>query len=142
MLGVNASRIESAFGIPGLAGDISSMEDVAVFSAIGLYDVVLYVDDSGSIEYYNKLDGRKDDLMMLIDIICNIVTVYDSDGISLVSCLRRLEPTDIFVHRPFVCSLSLKRFFNSDIELDGVRSTADVKNAISRVCGTTTQRVF
>ncbi|KAI9001754.1 hypothetical protein DFJ74DRAFT_647570 [Hyaloraphidium curvatum] len=107
-LGQAAPKIESAFGIPGLSGDIQSMDDVAVFAAVGLYDVVLYVDDSGSMEYYNPQDGRKDDLNVLVNIIANIVTVYDDDGISL-------------------------RFFNSNIERDGIRTTADVQSAISQV---------
>ncbi|KAI9001753.1 hypothetical protein DFJ74DRAFT_454588 [Hyaloraphidium curvatum] len=107
-MGSNASTIEASFGMPGLANDIQTLDDAAVFSIVGLYDVVIYIDDSGSMEYYNQHDGRKDDLMSLLEIICKIVTIYDEDGVSL-------------------------RFFNSTVSKDNVRTAQDIISTIRQV---------
>ncbi|KAI9002541.1 hypothetical protein DFJ74DRAFT_639391 [Hyaloraphidium curvatum] len=100
--------IESAGIHAALQGEIDTVDEVAMFSILALYDTILYVDDSGSIDFEERRDGRKSDLITMIEMIASMVCIYDDDGISI-------------------------RFMNSPQAFDNVRTQQDVMNVIRQV---------
>jgi hypothetical protein len=74
---------------------------------LALFDVVLYVDDSGSIEFEEK-GMRKEQLRQILGIVATGASTFDQDGISV-------------------------RFMNSNEIGDGIRSVDDVNMLVSRV---------
>lgn len=74
---------------------------------LALFDVVLYVDDSGSIEFEEK-GVRKEQLRQILGIVATGASTFDQDGISV-------------------------RFMNSNEIADGIRSVDDVNMLVSRV---------
>lgn len=72
-----------------------------------LFDVILYVDDSGSIEFEEN-GVRKDQLKHVISTVATAASTFDQDGISV-------------------------RFMNSMEIGDGIRNAIDVDNLVSRV---------
>ncbi|PKY02685.1 hypothetical protein P168DRAFT_189706 [Aspergillus campestris IBT 28561] len=74
---------------------------------LSLYDVILYVDDSGSIEFEEN-GVRKEQLKQIIGIIATAAATFDEDGISV-------------------------RFMNSMELGDGIRSVDDVHRLVGRV---------
>ena len=74
---------------------------------LSLYDVILYVDDSGSIEFEEN-GVRKEQLKQIIGIIATAAATFDDDGISV-------------------------RFMNSMELGDGIRSVDDVHRLVGRV---------
>lgn len=83
------------------------MEVAADVMKLALFDVILYVDDSGSIEFEEK-GLRKDQLRQILGIVATAAATFDQDGISV-------------------------RFMNSMERGDGIRSVADVEMLVSRV---------
>lgn len=85
---------------------------------LALYDIVLYIDDSGSMNYENRIEDTK----IIIEKIAEVMTIFDDDGISV-------------------------RFINTDesdlerqgIKTDGINNYIDVVNLINDdlFCGTT-----
>ncbi|KAJ3037858.1 hypothetical protein HDV00_001273 [Rhizophlyctis rosea] len=76
-------------------------------AAISLYDVVLYVDDSGSMAF-EEGGERIDDLKFIIQCVAEICTGFDEDGISV-------------------------RFMNNQLQGNNIRTPQDVQNLISQV---------
>ncbi|KAF7161782.1 hypothetical protein CNMCM5623_007247 [Aspergillus felis] len=74
---------------------------------LALFDVILYVDDSGSIEFEEK-GMRKEQLRQILGIVATGASTFDQDGISV-------------------------RFMNSNETGDGIRSVDDVNMLVSRV---------
>jgi hypothetical protein len=74
---------------------------------LSLFDVILYVDDSGSIEFEER-GVRKEQLRQIIGIVATAASTFDQDGISV-------------------------RFMNSMELGDGIRSVDDVNMLVSRV---------
>lgn len=74
---------------------------------LSLFDVILYVDDSGSIEF-EEGGIRKDQLRQIITTVATAASTFDQDGISV-------------------------RFMNSVEVGDGIRSADDVNKLVSRV---------
>jgi hypothetical protein len=74
---------------------------------LALFDVILYVDDSGSIEFEEK-GMRKEQLRQILGIVASGASTFDQDGISV-------------------------RFMNSNEIGDGIRSIDDVNMLVSRV---------
>ncbi|KAF7133710.1 hypothetical protein CNMCM5793_005064 [Aspergillus hiratsukae] len=74
---------------------------------LALFDVILYVDDSGSIEFEEK-GMRKEQLRQILGIVATGASTFDQDGISV-------------------------RFMNSNEIGDGIRSVDDVNMLVSRV---------
>lgn len=83
------------------------MEVATDVMKLALFDVILYVDDSGSIEFEEK-GLRKDQLRQILGIVATAASTFDQDGISV-------------------------RFMNSEETGDGIRSAADVDMLVSRV---------
>lgn len=83
------------------------MEVATDVMKLALFDVILYVDDSGSIEFEEK-GLRKDQLRQILGIVATAASAFDQDGISV-------------------------RFMNSMETGDGIRSAADVDMLVSRV---------
>jgi hypothetical protein len=68
-------------------------------SALALYDVVIYADDSGSME---SGDGERiEDLKLIVAKVAEVATLFDDDGIEVrqdrVGCLRLLVASMLFV---------------------------------------------
>ncbi|KAB8273700.1 hypothetical protein BDV30DRAFT_210310 [Aspergillus minisclerotigenes] len=74
---------------------------------LSLFDVILYVDDSGSIEFEER-GVRKEQLRQIIGIVATAASTFDEDGISV-------------------------RFMNSMERGDGIRNADDVNMLVSRV---------
>jgi hypothetical protein len=74
---------------------------------LALYDIVLYVDDSGSIEFEEK-GVRKEQLKQIIGIVATVASTFDEDGISL-------------------------RFMNNDFMQNSIRSAQEVEQIISNI---------
>ncbi|KAJ5792356.1 uncharacterized protein N7503_008334 [Penicillium pulvis] len=83
------------------------MEVATDVMKLALFDVILYVDDSGSIEFEEK-GLRKDQLRQILGIVATAAATFDEDGISV-------------------------RFMNSSEQGDGIRSANDVNALVSRV---------
>lgn len=83
------------------------MEVATDVMKLALFDVILYVDDSGSIEFEEK-GLRKDQLRQILGIVATAAATFDEDGISV-------------------------RFMNSSEIGDGIRSANDVNALVSRV---------
>ncbi|KAJ5513124.1 hypothetical protein N7463_002676 [Penicillium fimorum] len=83
------------------------MEVATDVMKLSLFDVVLYVDDSGSIEFEEK-GLRKDQLRQILGIVATAASTFDQDGISV-------------------------RFMNSSEKGDGIRNAEDVERLVSRV---------
>ncbi|CEJ60785.1 Putative RfeF [Penicillium brasilianum] len=83
------------------------MEVATDLMKLALFDIVLYVDDSGSIEFEEK-GLRKDQLRQILGIVATVASTFDQDGIEV-------------------------RFMNSMEEGHGVRSSDDVERLVSRV---------
>lgn len=83
------------------------MEVATDVMKLSLFDVILYVDDSGSIEFEEK-GLRKDQLRQILGIVATAASTFDQDGISV-------------------------RFMNSSEVGDGIRDAEDVNRLVSRV---------
>ncbi|KAJ5643240.1 uncharacterized protein N7484_005747 [Penicillium longicatenatum] len=83
------------------------MEVATDVMKLALFDVILYVDDSGSIEFEEK-GLRKDQLRQILGIVATAAATFDEDGISV-------------------------RFMNSPEMGDGIRNANDVNALVSRV---------
>ncbi|KAJ5603396.1 hypothetical protein N7537_006352 [Penicillium hordei] len=83
------------------------MEVATDVMKLALFDVILYVDDSGSIEFEEK-GLRKDQLRQILGIVATAASTFDQDGISV-------------------------RFMNSSEVGDGIRNAEDVNRLVSRV---------
>ena len=83
------------------------MEVATDVMKLSLFDVILFVDDSGSIEFEEK-GVRKDQLRQIIGIVATAASTFDQDGISV-------------------------RFMNSMESGDGIRNADDVNMLVSRV---------
>ncbi|KAJ5466988.1 hypothetical protein N7475_004740 [Penicillium sp. IBT 31633x] len=83
------------------------MEVATDVMKLALFDVILYVDDSGSIEFEEK-GLRKDQLRQILGIVATAASTFDQDGISV-------------------------RFMNSTEKGDGIRDAEDVNRLVSRV---------
>lgn len=84
-----------------------SLEIAMDIIKLALFDVILYVDDSGSIEFEEN-GVRKDQLRNIISTVATAASTFDEDGISV-------------------------RFMNSSEIGDGIRSADDVDFLVSRV---------
>ncbi|CEL05388.1 hypothetical protein ASPCAL06506 [Aspergillus calidoustus] len=93
------NRIVNEFSLP-----IEIAMDVIKLS---LYDIVLYVDDSGSIEFEEK-GVRKEQLKQIIGIVATIASTFDEDGINV-------------------------RFMNNELSRNGIRSVGEVEQLIASV---------
>ncbi|KAI9368793.1 hypothetical protein BJX61DRAFT_546190 [Aspergillus egyptiacus] len=91
------NRVMSEFSLP-----IEIAMDVIKLS---LYDIVLYVDDSGSIEFEER-GVRKEQLKQIISIVATVASTFDEDGISL-------------------------RFMNNSFYENNIRSAQQVEQIIS-----------
>ncbi|KAL4788283.1 hypothetical protein BJX76DRAFT_353314 [Aspergillus varians] len=74
---------------------------------LSLYDVVLYVDDSGSIEFEEN-GVRKEQLKQILGIVATVASTFDEDGISL-------------------------RFMNNDFMQNNIRNAQEVEQVISSI---------
>lgn len=74
---------------------------------LALFDVVLFVDDSGSIEFEER-GVRKEQLKQVLGIVATAASTFDQDGISV-------------------------RFMNSMEVGDGIRDAGDVERLVARV---------
>lgn len=83
------------------------MEVATDVMKLSLFDVILYVDDSGSIEFEEK-GVRKDQLRQIIGTVATAASTFDQDGISV-------------------------RFMNSMELGDGIRNAENVNMLVSRV---------
>lgn len=83
------------------------MEVATDVMKLSLFDVILYVDDSGSIEFEEK-GVRKEQLKQIISIVATAASTFDQDGISV-------------------------RFMNNMESGDGIRNADDVAMLTSRV---------
>ncbi|KAF7712619.1 Transcription factor RfeF [Penicillium ucsense] len=83
------------------------MEVATDLMKLALFDTVLYVDDSGSIEFEEK-GLRKEQLRQILGIVATVASNFDRDGIEV-------------------------RFMNSSEEGHGIKNPDDVERLVSRV---------
>lgn len=83
------------------------MEVATDVMKLSLFDIILYVDDSGSIEFEER-GVRKEQLKQVLGIIATAASTFDQDGISV-------------------------RFMNSTEVGDGIRNAEDVNMLVSRI---------
>lgn len=105
--------------VQGLATDASARINKLVYEwnvpaevatdvmKLALFDVILFVDDSGSIEFEER-GVRKDQLKQVLGIVATGASTFDQDGISV-------------------------RFMNNMEGGDGIRNAGDVEQLVSRV---------
>lgn len=86
---------------------ISNEEDILKLIPLCLYDIILYIDDSGSIIFDNDKDDRYEDLKIIINKIADIITIFDEDGISI-------------------------RFINSNEKPDGITSKEQINDVLKK----------
>lgn len=99
---------EAPAKIDRLVHEWSVPQEVAMdVMKLALFDVILYVDDSGSMEFEEK-GMRKEQLRQILGIVATGASTFDQDGISV-------------------------RFMNSNEVGDGIRSVDDVNMLVSRV---------
>ncbi len=72
-----------------------------------MYDVVLLVDDSGSMKFVDDGSSIKD-LKFIADIISKVIGLFDEDGISI-------------------------RFLNNDVAYDGLTKGQDIRDKIDKI---------
>ncbi|GAO47192.1 hypothetical protein G7K_1402-t1 [Saitoella complicata NRRL Y-17804] len=101
-----ASR--AAHRLPELIAKWKLPSEIAVdICKLALFDVILFIDDSGSMVFEEKGE-RLDDMKMILSHVAFAASLFDDDGIQV-------------------------RFFNSDIKGDNIRSEADADKVISQV---------
>lgn len=83
------------------------MEVATDLMKLALFDTILYVDDSGSIEFEEK-GLRKEQLRQILGIVATVASNFDRDGIEV-------------------------RFMNSAEEGHGIKNPDDVERLVSRV---------
>ncbi|KAF9912501.1 hypothetical protein EC991_010588 [Linnemannia zychae] len=54
-----------------------------VLCKLALYDIILLIDDSSSIQKANHIDGRLEDLEFLVSTIAEVAALFDDDGIDI-----------------------------------------------------------
>lgn len=80
-------------------------------AALAVVDVILFIDDSGSMnfdEQWNQSTEKTDDLKLILSRVVDITSMFDDDGLSL-------------------------RFFNCNYEFDGITNEQDAVNALTKV---------
>lgn len=80
-------------------------------AALGVADILLFVDDSGSMlfdEQWNQSTEKIDDLKLILSRVVDIASMFDDDGL----CLR---------------------FFNNNNEFDNITNETDALNALAKV---------
>jgi hypothetical protein len=80
-------------------------------AALGVTDVILFIDDSGSMnfdEQWNTSTEKTDDLKLILSRVVDIASMFDDDGL----CLR---------------------FFNSSKEFDNITNEQEALNALGKV---------
>lgn len=80
-------------------------------AALGVTDVMLFIDDSGSMnfdEQWNTSTEKTDDLKLILSRVVDIASMFDDDGL----CLR---------------------FFNSNKEFDNITNEQEALNALAKV---------
>ncbi len=93
------NRIVNEFNLP--------MEIAMDVIKLSLYDIVLYVDDSGSIEFEER-GVRKEQLKQILGIVATVASTFDEDGVSL-------------------------RFMNNDFMQNNIRNAQEVEQVISNI---------
>jgi hypothetical protein len=83
-------------------------EDLAYdFCLLALYDVVFYVDDSGSMQLADNGE-RIEDLKAILTRIVDLMILFDDDGVSI-------------------------RFMNSNLQGNNIKTSLDIHNLISKI---------
>ncbi len=80
-------------------------------AALGVVDVIFYIDDSGSMnfdEQWNQSTEKTDDLKLILSRVVDITSLFDDDGLSI-------------------------RFFNSSYEFDNITNEQEALNALAKV---------
>ncbi|KAI8848627.1 hypothetical protein BC829DRAFT_375052 [Chytridium lagenaria] len=96
---VDFTKISTAWRIP--------LEIAFDLSAMALYDVVFYCDDSGSMKGAEN-GTRIDDMKVILERVAEVATVFDEDGISI-------------------------RFMNDDVHADHIRRSTEVTNLLTNI---------
>ena len=81
------------------------------FVAMGLYDIVIFADDSGSMnfdEHWGPSTEKIDDLKLIFSRIVELATLFDDDGISI-------------------------RYFNNDKVFDNIKSEQEAEKTLTKV---------
>lgn len=87
------------------------MELAFDLAALAVADTVVFIDDSGSMnfdEQWNLSSEKTDDLKLILSRVVDITSLFDDDGLSI-------------------------RFFNNNLEFDGIKSEQEALNALSQV---------
>ncbi|RAK82645.1 putative transcription factor RfeF [Aspergillus fijiensis CBS 313.89] len=105
---VQALSNDAPFKVNKLIHELNIPTEVAMdIMKLALFDVILYVDDSGSMEFEER-GVRKEQLRSTIEVVASAASTFDDDGISV-------------------------RFMNSPEQGDGIRNADDVSRLVSRV---------
>ncbi|PYH96817.1 hypothetical protein BO71DRAFT_396764 [Aspergillus ellipticus CBS 707.79] len=105
---VQSLSVEAPGKVSRLMHELAVPQEVAMdIMKLSLFDVILYVDDSGSIEFEER-GVRKEQLKQIIEIVASAASTFDDDGISV-------------------------RFMNNAEQGDGIRNADDVSRLVSRV---------
>ncbi|PWY87715.1 hypothetical protein BO70DRAFT_200992 [Aspergillus heteromorphus CBS 117.55] len=105
---VQSLSLEAPAKVSKLVHELAVPQEVAMdIMKLSLFDVILYVDDSGSIEFEER-GVRKEQLKQIIEIVASAASTFDDDGISV-------------------------RFMNNAEQGDGIRNADDVTRLVSRV---------
>lgn len=87
------------------------MELAFDLAALALVDTIMFIDDSGSMnfdEQWNVSSEKIDDLKLILSRVVDIASAFDDDGLSI-------------------------RFFNSDLIFDNVATEQEAVNTLSRI---------
>ncbi|KAJ3096289.1 hypothetical protein HDU97_006047 [Phlyctochytrium planicorne] len=96
---VDFSKISTAWRLP---------QEIAFdLSALALYDLVFYCDDSGSMKGAEE-GTRIDDMKVILERVAEVATIFDDDGISV-------------------------RFMNAEVRGDHIRAAYDVQNLLQGI---------
>ncbi|KAJ5168923.1 uncharacterized protein N7482_004517 [Penicillium canariense] len=99
---------EAPARLQGIVQELELPMEVATdLMKLALFDIVLYVDDSGSIEFEER-GLRKEQLRQILSIVATVSSSFDRDGIEV-------------------------RFMNSIEEGHGIKNPNDVNDLVSRV---------
>ncbi|RAL16095.1 putative transcription factor RfeF [Aspergillus homomorphus CBS 101889] len=105
---IQALSNEAPMKVNKLTHELNIPTEVAMdIMKLSLFDVILYVDDSGSIEFEER-GVRKEQLRSILEVVASAASTFDDDGISV-------------------------RFMNSSEQGDGIRNADDVSRLVSRV---------
>lgn len=103
-----AQRVASSGALDKVATDWKMPKEIASdLAKLALFDIILYIDDSGSMAFEQQGE-RIDDMKLILDRVAYAASLFDSDGIQV-------------------------RFMNSQVDGNGIRNSQEAAQLVQRV---------